>query len=82
MKKVTVYLDDEKYKNLRSYVLQEAMRNGKNPSMSRVINGAIDLLLASHKPKEDPPSLPDSKPTTEHRENNAIWAQYADMMNE
>jgi hypothetical protein len=59
MRNITVYLDDEKYKKFKNYVLQEAMRNGNNPSMSRAINNMIDLLLA------DP--VPDSKPPTEHR---------------
>ena len=59
MKNITVYLDDEKYKKFKKHVLQEAMRNGNNPSMSKAINKFIDLMVAY--------PVPDTKPPTEHK---------------
>jgi hypothetical protein len=68
MKHISVYVENVIYEKLKTRSLEDAIKNGSNPSLNAVVNNAIISYLKNDTDiKEDPPTNPSSVPTSEQQ---------------
>jgi hypothetical protein len=73
-------IEKELMAKVRNDALTRSIENGNNVSQSDIMNDILSRYYSKGNPVDIPPSLPDSKPPTEHIDNTTVNEALVDIL--